>query len=107
MLLALALTLAVELPVAVLFGLRSRPQILAVVYVNLLTNPALNLIADAVWSATPSAYMPTFVVLEVVVVMVEWRVLHWAIGGCSRRLLLLAAAMNAASVAVGLLLRLF
>jgi hypothetical protein len=107
MLLALALTLAVELSVAVLFGLRSRPQILAVVYVNLLTNPVLNLIADVVWSAAPSASVPTFVVLEVVVVVVEWRVLLWAIGGRSRRLLLLATAMNAASLAVGLLLGLF
>ena len=106
MLLALALTLAVELSVAVLFGLRSRPQILAVVYVNLLTNPALNLIIDAVWFAAPTAYVPTLVVLEAVVIVVEWRVLLWAIGGCSRRLLPLAAAMNAASVAVGLLPRL-
>jgi hypothetical protein len=106
MVLALALTLAVELPVAVLFGLRSRPQVLAVVYVNLLTNPALNLIINAVWFTAPSAYVPTLVVLEMVVIVVEWRVLLWAIGGRSRHLLALAAAMNAASVAVGLLLRL-
>lgn len=99
---ALALTLVTEVPVAFALGLRRRPQILAVIYVNLLTNPTLNLIAAAVWSGLPSALLPTLLSLEAGVVVAEWRLLSWAIGGSSGRLLLVAAVMNAASAAVGL-----
>jgi len=40
--------------------------------------------------------------LEVLVVLAEWRLLLWALGGSSRRLWFTSTLMNAASFAVGL-----
>jgi hypothetical protein len=101
---ALALTLAVELAVAAVLGLRTRPELLAVACVNLITNPILNVVLTLVGSWEPAAYFPALAVLEALVVLAEWRMLLWALSGDSRRLLLVAAAMNAASLALGFLL---
>jgi hypothetical protein len=102
--LPLALTLAIELPVAALCGLRTRPALLAVALVDMLTNPPLNfagmLIARFVdWSHWPA--LAWVLVAEIVVVVVEWRLLLWALGGRPRRMLLVAGAMNAASALAG------
>jgi hypothetical protein len=104
---ALAPTLAVELPVAALLGLRSTRALAAVAAVNLLTNPTLNLILLALFGGTglgaaSAAFWPTLAALEVAAVIVEWRLLLWVLGGSPRRLLLVCAALNASSFAVGL-----
>ena len=39
---------------------------------------------------------------EIAVVLVEWRLLLWALGGSPRRMLVVSAAMNAASALAGL-----
>jgi hypothetical protein len=100
----LALTLVVELAVAAALGLRTRRALLAVACVNLITNPPLNLLLTLVSWWRPWAYAPALIALEIVVVIVEWRLLLWALGGDARRMLLVAAAMNAASLALGFLL---
>jgi hypothetical protein len=101
---ALAVTIVVELAVAALFGLRTRPAIVTVVCINLITNPALNLAVLGLWLWEPRAYWPALAALEIAAVLVEWRLLLWALGGDSRRLLLVAACMNAASLSAGFLL---
>jgi hypothetical protein len=103
------LTLVVELPVAAALGLRSRRALAAVACVSLLTNPLLNyaglLLAQVVdWPATPASALGFIIPAEIVVVVVEWRLLVWALGGDPRRLLLISAAMNAASALAGLVL---
>ena len=54
------------------------------------------------WSSSPAGVLAFLVPAEALVVLVEWRLLVWALGGDSRRLLLISAAMNAASALAGL-----
>jgi hypothetical protein len=99
---ALALTLLVELPVAAALGLRSRRALAAVLCVNLVTNPALNLLLAST-EQTSFGGLPRLLigVVEVAVVLIEWRLLLWALGGKSGTMLRTSAVMNAASWAAG------
>ena len=100
--------MAVELPVAALLGLRTRRALLTVVLVNLLTNPLLNFAGMLVaqfddWAARPATVVvPALVVAELLVVIAEWRLLLWVLGGDSKRMFLVALAMNAASALAGI-----
>ena len=93
---------------AAAFGLRTRPALLAVVLVNLMTNPVLNYLAIlGARIADPDrvpakVYVPMLVVAEILVVITEWRLLLRTLGGSSKRMLVLSAAMNAASATAGL-----
>lgn len=107
---ALALTIAIEVPVAALLGLRSRREISAVALVSVVTNPPLNLALFAIALAVPTfaenavAYWLVVAALEVAAVIAEWRLLLWVLGGESRRMLGVSAAMNVASFGAGLAL---
>ena len=103
----LAFTLAVELPVAAALGLRSGRALAAVACVSLVTNPLLTLAGLLLsraydWSASPAGALAVVLPAEVAVVLVEWRLLLWALGGSPRRMFLVSAAMNAASALAGL-----
>ena len=91
---ALALTLLIEVPVAWLRGLKGRRALGAVVinYVLLVVGRL----------ASNRVYWVAVAVLEVLVVLAEWRLLLWVLGGSPRRLLVTSALMNAASFTVGL-----
>ena len=100
---ALALTLLIEVPVAWLRGLKGRRALGAVVLVNVITNPAINYVLLVVGRlASNRVYWVAVAVLEVLVVLAEWRLLLWVLGGSPRRLLVTSALMNAASFTVGL-----
>jgi hypothetical protein len=102
------LTLAVEVPIAALLGLRTSRALLTVVLVNLLTNPLLNFAGILVaqfddWAARPAiVVVPALVVAEMLVVVAEWRLLTRVLGGGSRRFFLTSLAMNAASALAGI-----
>jgi hypothetical protein len=77
--------------------------------VSLVTNPLLNWIGWVLatrwdWAAEAGSAAAFLVPAEVAVVLVEWRLLVWALGGSSRRLLLVSAAMNAVSALAGILI---
>jgi hypothetical protein len=102
------LTLALELPVAVAFGLRTRHALLAVVLINLLTNPLLNYASIVAqhftgWADGSAASIAVILlVAESVVVIVEWRLLIWTIAEPSRRMLSLSLCMNGVSALAGI-----
>ena len=107
---ALALTIAIELAVVALLGVRTSREFAAVVLVNVITNPSLNCALLLVHAGLVSALRPglagvaewTFVIVaEVVVVLVEWKLLAWALRADSRTWLVRSATMNAASFVVG------
>jgi hypothetical protein len=80
--------------------------------VSLITNPLLNwtgwALASVVdWASSPAGALAFLVPAETLVVLVEWRLLLWALGGNSRRMLLVSALMNAASALAGLVFWLF
>ena len=82
-------------------GLRSGRALAAVACVSLFSNTLLTfgglLLAQAHdWSSTPVTALVVIVPAEIAVVIGEWRLLLWALGGSPRRMLIVSAAMNAA-----------
>jgi hypothetical protein len=120
--LALGLTVAIETGVAALLGLRGR-ALAAVVWVNFVTNPLLNLAWLSIfwlgfgYKAVPSspsgvaggAAIATWawlvlVIMEVIVVLSEWAILRLVVERPAlshKRLLTISLAMNAVSATLG------
>jgi hypothetical protein len=104
-LLPLLWTIAIEVCVAALWGLRTRQALLGVVGLNLVTNPTLNLVLGLfplVALASPTYGLVAL--LEVAVVLVEWRLLQAMFGQRRSGMLRLSLCMNATSLALGLVL---
>ena len=78
--------------------------------VDLITNPllayALLVIAHlAGWGPRESAgYVVALIIGEVLVIVAEWRLLFWVLGGSSRRMLGVSVAINALSALAGVVL---
>jgi hypothetical protein len=103
-LLALLLTIAVEGGVAYLFGLRTRRQMLAVAAINTVTNPILNYVLLVLRFLGLDVTLGVVVLLEILVVVAEWRLLVYAVGMPNERSLFLSLLMNTASFLAGVLL---
>jgi hypothetical protein len=122
--LPLLVTLALETAVAAVFRV-GRRALRAVACVNLVTNPLLNALILVLFAldvgftrrswnpgygkdheiiSTATWLWVTLAAIEVVIVIVEWRLLVWATRGTrnrSSRLLALSVAMNAVSGLLG------
>lgn len=97
------LNLFIELVVAGIIGYRQIKELLSVVAVNMLTHPVLTVLV--MWLASIGLYnFWLLVVMEIVVVLIEWQVLQFALRKRDKALLLLAFVMNAVSFGIGLLL---
>ena len=103
-LLALLLTVAIEGAVAWCFGFRTGRSQLAVAMINCLTNPALNLLLVALALLGVDVRLPLVVLLEIVVVLVEWGLLAYVFGAPKGRLFAMSLTANAASFLAGLAL---
>jgi len=104
----LVLTIVVESAVAAAFGVRDIRGAAAVVLVNAITNPILVWILVAVaasgaFAGSVAAYWALVAVLEVGVVVAEWRLLAWGASIGSGRAATLSLAMNASSFSLGIL----
>lgn len=100
---AFLITSIIECLIAFLAGYRGKRFFLTVVLINLITNPALNYILLVLYSFNFLNLLPAVLVLEIIVVIVEWRILTYAFGE-KRKFILLAVLMNAASYLTGLLI---
>ena len=103
-LLALLLTVAIEGSVAWLFGFRTGRAQLAVASINCLTNPALNLLLVVLAWLGVAVRLPLVVLLELLVVAVEWLLLVYVFGAPKGRLFVLSLLANAASFLAGVAL---
>jgi hypothetical protein len=94
---ALVATLIIELPVALLLGLRSKLEIGAVVLVNVVTNLTLNSILRVIpaYQTREMLWM-----LEIVVVLAEWGLLYYALKEKPTKLFFVSLVMNACSFLV-------
>jgi len=103
-LLALFLTIIIELIVAFFFGFRKKIDIIAIIFINLLTNPILNylLLVNDYFSFFKSSLL-IILFLEAIVVLLEWKLLVFALQGKSKKLLALSLVMNFCSYIVGVL----
>ncbi len=101
-LLALTGTIVVEVTVVYCCGWRKKEQIWLVVLINCLTNPVLNYV---VWLNNYFGFVRIdigiILFLELVVVVVEWRLLIAVWTGDSKKLLWLSLFMNLCSYGVG------
>ncbi len=113
---ALAVTLVVEVSVATLFRV-GRQGLVIVTLINIVTNPLLNFallvlsfLIDSLSSPDSATdgtnvLVVTASLLEVLVVVMEWRLLVWSLGssvGNLRRMLVLSLTMNVASMLAGI-----
>jgi hypothetical protein len=102
---ALLLTIAIEVIVALLFGLRSKQELWTVVLINVITNPLLNyLITVNGYFHLISQTTILILCLEVAVVLVEWRLLVWVLRQSTKKMLRLSFVMNTCSYLAGLLI---
>jgi hypothetical protein len=103
-LLALLLTLVIEGGIAWLFGFRTGRFQLVVAMINVITNPALNVLLLLLAWLGVNVTLLLIIPLEIVVVAVEWGLLVYAFDAPKGRLLFLSLAANAASFLAGVLL---
>lgn len=109
--LALGLTLIIELAVAAgVFGLRAKHEFAVIALASIATNPALNIILTLTMaligrSSLADPPMPAILAaLEILVVLVEWRLIAWALPDRRNRAFFISLTMNATSLVAGLLL---
>ena len=90
------ITIVIELLVAIALGYRKKNELLAVVAINLITNPISNALEVFIHISFIG-----LLVLEVFIVLWEWRMLVWTLGIDSKKLLTLSIATNLSSFVVG------
>lgn len=104
-LLALLVTEIVEVAVALFLGYRRWRAILAVILVNLVTNPSLNYLLFLNECLGLIKYrFPLILFLELAVVVVEWALLVFTLREDKKSLFILSFAMNTCSYLTGVLL---
>jgi hypothetical protein len=100
-LIALLLTIGLEVPVAAVAGFRRAKEVAAVALVSVCTHPILSVALAALPRyLDDGARLAALTTFEIGVVIAEWKLLAWAL----RREdgLLISAAMNSISMIVGL-----
>jgi hypothetical protein len=105
---ALILTIIIESFVAFLFGHRGRDTYFAIFAINLITNPVLNYVILIIQSV--GLFNINFfylLLLELIVILVEWRMLVYVLSVSSKKLLSLSMIMNLGSFLFGLLVNNF
>ena len=103
-LLALFLTIAIEGGVAYLLGLRKRQSMLAVLAINVITQPALNYLLLLLGYLNVNVTFTLILALEILVVLVEWQLLVYVLRAPKGRFLAVSFLANTLSFLVGLLL---
>jgi len=104
-LLALLLTEIVEVTVALILGYRRPREIVAVILVNLVTNPSLNyLLSLNNHFGIIRHRLPLILFSELGVVLIEWILLVFALRRNKKSLLILSFTMNACSYLTGVLI---
>lgn len=103
--LSLALTLALELPAALLFGLRQKADLLLVGLVNVITNPLVVLVLN-LFALYAGMSPPWFLILplEVFAVLTEGLIYRKGLSKCPLRPLVFSLILNGISYIGGLLL---
>ena len=103
---ALVLTLIIETVIAYLFKFKSKDELSVIVYMNLITNPTLNFILLLVVFFYGVNYVLIVIILEIIVVLVEFLILNYVFKYKYgwKKLLLLAFILNVISFTIGALI---
>lgn len=100
---ALLLTEAVETITALLLGYRGKKFFKVLILINIITNPALNIILNIMYNIGIYNYA-VLTLLEVMVVFGEWRLFKFALGSSKKSFLSLSIIINLSSYIAGVLL---
>jgi hypothetical protein len=106
---AFAITAVVEVVAAGLLGFRAPRELAVVALANLATNPAVNLLTAGAMvlmhtrTLRHPGVMAVLAALEVLAVIAEWRIYHYALPLRRTRAFAISVIVNAASLIVGLL----
>jgi hypothetical protein len=99
---AFLLTIIIEVIVALVLGYRKRGEIIAIVFINIITNPILNYFLSLNnYLGIIQINQIMILLLEIIIVIVEWLLLRFALQQKSSRLLILSMAMNFCSYLAG------
>lgn len=103
--LALILTLVIELSIAYVLGFRTKKDIIAIIFANLITHPLLCyfLWMNSIFFITPVNYF-SIIILEILVVLLESVLLFFALKQKYLNMLKLSFGINIVSFLVGLLI---
>lgn len=104
-LVAILLTIAIEIVVAIFFGYRKKLEIATIIFINLITNPLLNylLFINGYFGIT-QINTAAILFLEIVIVLVEWLLLKFVLQQNSKKLFALSLVMNFCSYIAGVLI---
>jgi len=103
-------TILVEMILSILWGYRTRRDLLTIFLVNTLTNPLVSALRYLSGQMVPSAALRTviLIVLEIAVLLSEWKLFQKFLSKGSRSgLFLFAFVINAASFGAGFLVPLW
>jgi hypothetical protein len=101
----LLITQVVEISIALILGFRKKTEIAVITCINLITNPILNYLLLANYQlAYVKINLLIIIFLELIVVIVEWRMLVYSIQQKSIKLFILSLAMNFFSYISGILI---
>ncbi len=107
-LIALVLSILIEIGVGFLFRFKSKDQIKIIIWMNILTNPMMNLLllfsSFFLLIFQGDYYYVALGILEIIVFYIEYLILNYVFGKeyTKKKLLLISFSMNAASFIVGL-----
>lgn len=101
---ALFLTIVIETTVALVFGYKKKTELIIIALINAITNPLLNYTLSLNYYFVVVAH-DTFLILllEVFVVLVEWRLLRYVLRQGSKKLFWLSLLMNLCSFFMGVI----
>lgn len=98
---AFLLTIAIEVPVCLLFGIRKK-ELLIVILANVITNPSLNVIFGLCWLYADQYALWVLAALEICAVLIEWRIYRILTG--AKHPFWASLTANAVSFCIGLII---
>lgn len=102
---ALLLTEVIEFITAYILGYRGKEFYKTLALINILTNPLLNYIIQVLFFFKLLYFrFPIVILLEVFVVIAEWRIFYYVFSKESKSYLGLSVIINASSFLIGLLI---
>jgi hypothetical protein len=103
-LVALILTIVIEIIVAFFFKLRNKDAIVTIVLINIVTHPLIHYSIAILFAIGIAADYLVVLLLEIAVIIAEWRLLVYSLQDNSKQMLVLSIIMNMVSYAIGLLI---
>ena len=105
LLIALFLTITIEIVVSLCLGFKKKSEILTLIFLNIITNPLLNyLLMVNSYFYYAITKLPLIIFLELVVVLVEWKILLYVLREKPLKLFILSLLMNLCSFSFGLII---